>query len=324
MLTKEDITTAYRLFLGRDPENQDVVNNLQQTIKSYQQMRDHFLQSHEFLQMASEFLGEQQHMRLRHPLLPYIPVEVNVSDEVLTVMFTRIHKEWDILSHNQPYWAILTQNQYYLTHFNDHRAEFYASGAYAAEIFLAALRRNQINPKQLQSCLDYGCGVGRVTKFLAKQFPSVIGVDISQNFLDKAKETIDNEKITNVSFMLCDRPQYLETLRSVDAIFSIITLQHNAPPVIAWTIKKLLAALNPGGVAYFQVSTYRSGYLFEAERYLNSNPPDTLEMHSFPQHEVFKIVSDLNCACLEVREDGMTSEEHFTLSNTFLVQKKPI
>jgi len=321
VLTKEDITTAYRLFLGRDPENQDVVNNLLQTVQSYQQMRDHFLQSHEFLQSASEFLGEQQHMRLRHPLLPHIPVEVDVSEEVLAAMFARIHKEWDLLAHNQPYWAVLTQNQYYLAHFNDHRAEFYASGAYAAEIFLAALRRNQINPKQLQSCLDYGCGVGRVTKFLAKQFPSVIGIDISQKFLDIARETMDSEKITNVSLLQCDRLQFLETLDPVDAIFSIITLQHNSPPVIAWTIKKLLSALKPGGVAYFQIPTYRNGYLFEAERYLNSTPPDTLEMHFFPQHEVFKLIEDANCSCLEVREDGMVAEEHFTLSNTFLVQK---
>jgi hypothetical protein len=45
-------------------------------------------------------------------------------------------------------------------------------------------------------------------------------------------------------------------------------------------------------------------------------------MHFLPQHDVFKIVADTNCICLEVREDGMVGDEDKMLSNTFLIQKK--
>lgn len=111
-------------------------------------------------------------------------------------------------------------------------------------------------------------------------------------------------------------------LPQVDAIFTVITLQHNPPPVMAWMLRTLLSRLRPGGVAYLQIPTYRNGYMFEAERYLHSTPPTTLEMHFLPQHEVFRVVDQANCRCLEVREDGMVGDENLMLSNSFVFQKK--
>jgi hypothetical protein len=61
--------------------------------------------------------------------------------------------------------------------------------------------------------------------------------------------------------------------------------------------------------------------LFEVERYLNSPPTKSLEMHFFPQHEIFKIVDEAGCRCLEIREDSMVGEESKMLSNTFVFQK---
>jgi hypothetical protein len=108
----------------------------------------------------------------------------------------------------------------------------------------------------------------------------------------------------------------------VDVIYSIITLQHNPPPVMTWMLSSLLSRLRIGGVAYVQIPTYKNGYLFEAERYLSSEPPDTLEMHYLPQPDIFRLIADANCVCLEVREDGMVADEDKSLSNTFLVQKR--
>ena len=113
----------------------------------------------------------------------------------------------------------------------------------------------------------------------------------------------------------------MHQLPNVDAILSVITLQHNPPPVMAWILKNLLNILNPGGVAFIQIPTYRNGYLFEAERYLQTAQPNTLEMHFLPQHEVFRIISESNSICLEIREDSMVGDETQMLSNTFLIQK---
>ena len=125
----------------------------------------------------------------------------------------------------------------------------------------------------------------------------------------------------NVSYQQLATLDQLSQLPQVDAIFSLITLQHNPPPIMAWMLRTLLSSLRPGGVAYFQLPTYRTGYLFEVERYLHSAPPNTLEMHYLPQHEVFRLVAETGCLCLEVREDGMVGAEDQMLSNTFLVQK---
>ena len=92
---------------------------------------------------------------------------------------------------------------------------------------------------------------------------------------------------------------------------------------MVWILKNLFACLNPGGVAYIQVPTYRNGYLFETERYLQTAQPNTLEMHFLPQHEVFRIIADSDCTCLEIREDGMVGDESQMLSNTFLIQRNP-
>jgi hypothetical protein len=91
---------------------------------------------------------------------------------------------------------------------------------------------------------------------------------------------------------------------------------------MAWMLSKLLGQLRSGGVAYIQIPTYRNGYMFEVDRYLNSTPPNTLEMHFLPQQEVFNIVAQSNCRCLEIREDGMVGDEDKMLSNSFLIQKK--
>lgn len=323
MLNSDQITLAYRLLLGREPENADTVNNLCQSVHTIEQLREVFLQCAEFRQRMGVLLDKPQNITHRHPFnMPSIPVETDVSEQQLAQMFERIHQEWEYLGESDPFWSVVTQPHYHIDQFEAHRQQFYSSGKYIADIFLAGLRRNHINYNHLKSCLEIGCGVGRVTGFLAEVFPKVIAADISQHHLSYAQQHIAAKDLNNVEFQHLQTITMLESLSSVDAILSVITLQHNPPPVIAWMLRKLLALLNPNGVAFLQIPTYRSGYLFEVERYLHSAQPNTLEMHFLPQFEIFKIVAECNCICLEIREDGMTGDENKMLSNTFIIQKK--
>jgi SAM-dependent methyltransferase len=322
LLTHNDVVLAYRLLLGRAPENDEVVNNLCQTVHSVAKLREVFMGSAEFRQRMGETLGTPQFVRQRHPFnMPSIPVEVMVSDEALAQMFERIHQAWEYLGETDPYWSVVTQPQYHLDEFASHKEQFYRSGKYSSDLFLAALRRNNINPNLLELCLEVGCGVGRVTNYLAKSFARVMGVDISAHHLALAGEHLKQEGVQNVELMQLETLRVLESLPVVDAIFSVITLQHNPPPVIAWMLRALLGRLKPHGVAYLQIPTYRNGYLFEATRYLSSPASKALEMHFLPQHEIFKTVAEAGCRCLEIREDGMVGEEDKMLSNTFVIQK---
>ena len=322
MLTNEEIILAYRLMLGRDPESPDVVNNLRLTVHTVSALREEFQKSAEFRQRMGAILEKPQHVRHRHSFtMPKIPVEVKVDPEQLGEMFDRIHMEWEHLGETDPYWSVMTQPQFHIDQFVQHREAFYASGKYAHDIFLAALRRNDVNPHHLQSCLEVGCGVGRVTPFLAGSFERVLAADISAHHLALARTYLAEAGINNVDLQHWDRVHCLETLPPLDAIFSVLTLQHNPPPVMAWMVHQLLAALKPGGVAFLQIPTYRNGYLFEVERYLHTPPTKALEMHFLPQREVFRLIGEAGCVCLEMREDGMVGDEEKMLSNSFVIQK---
>ena len=44
-------------------------------------------------------------------------------------------------------------------------------------------------------------------------------------------------------------------------------------------------------------------------------------MHFLPQQQIYSVIEESGCICLEVREDGMVGDESVMLSNTFLIQK---
>jgi 2-polyprenyl-3-methyl-5-hydroxy-6-metoxy-1,4-benzoquinol methylase len=281
------------------------------------------MSSPEFMRRMGSALERPQANHHRHPFnLPKIPVETQVSAEVLDQMFERIHRQWDHLGATEPYWSVVTQPQNYLAEFDQNREQFYASGNGSCQTFLATLRRCDINPAQLETCLEVGCGVGRVTGYLAGAFGKVIATDISAKHLDLAKTHLAEKGVQNVELQHWHNVDQMRQLPQVDAIISVITLQHNPPPIMAWMLTMLLSHLRSGGVAYVQIPTYRNGYLFEVDRYLASTPPDTLEMHYLPQPDLFRLIADANCVCLEMREDGMLSDEDQMLSNTFLIQKQ--
>lgn len=322
MLTAEDVTLAYQLFLDRIPENQGVVTNLCHTLSTTRELREAFLKSSEFRTLMEDELNLKSDSRQRHPFTtPLIPVETEVADDILDMMFARVQREWVGLGEKEPYWSVLTQPEYSLQEFEKNRDKFFKSGDGLAYLFLSALRRNGINPNLIDTLLEVGCGVGRVTAHLAKNVNKVIAVDISKPHLELAGEYFKTAGISNVQLQQWKDMRTLYQLPRVDAIYSVITLQHNPPPVSAWILKMLLNALRTGGVAYFQIATYRSGYLFEAERYLNLPPQESFEMHFLPQKEIFKVISRADCSVLEVREDPFVGNEEVMLSNTFLVQK---
>lgn len=323
MVTPEEVSHAYKLFLGRDPENADVVAGYCQSTQTLEQLSRIFMSSPEFMRRMGNALEKPQANRHRHPFnLPRIPVDTQVSSEVLDRMFERIHKQWEHLGATEPYWSVVTQPQNYMADFDQHSQHFFASGNSTCQTFLATLRRCGINPAQLDTCLEVGCGVGRVTSFLAGAFSKVIATDISGKHLELAKTHLADQGAQNVDLVHLHNVDQIRQLPQVDAIISVITLQHNPPPIMSWMLSTLLTHLRSGGVAYVQIPTYKNGYLFEVDRYLASTPPDTLEMHYLPQPDLFRLIAEANCICLEMREDGMVSDEDQMLSNTFLVQKR--
>jgi 2-polyprenyl-3-methyl-5-hydroxy-6-metoxy-1,4-benzoquinol methylase len=323
MVRPEEVIYAYKLFLGREPENAEVVAGYCQSCKTLEQLSRSFMSSPEFIRRMGTSLEKPDINRHRHPFnFPRIPVDTIAAPEVLDQMFERISNHWEHLGATEPYWSIVTQPQNLLSEFDQHSQQFYVSGNWTYKAFLATLRRCGINPAHLDTCLEVGCGVGRVTSYLAGAFSKVIAADISGNHLELAKIHLAEKGVHNVELQHWNNLDQISQQPTVDAVFSVITLQHNPPPLMAWLLRIMLSHLRSGGVAYVQIPTYKNGYLFEVDRYFAVTPPNTLEMHYLPQPDLFRLIADANCVCLEVREDGMVSDEDQILSNTILVQKR--
>ena len=141
---------------------------------------------------------------------------------------------------------MLTHENYRSKNLEGNKATFYESGKTAVVNFRAALDRAGLGLAPFSSCVEYGCGLGRLTIWLAYQFASVIGCDISQPHLDAARLALDERGIENVSLRLTDTIKAVRQLPPFDVFFSLIVLQHNPPPVAAFILDEILGKLAPG------------------------------------------------------------------------------
>jgi hypothetical protein len=91
----------------------------------------------------------------------------------------------------------------------------------------------------------------------------------------------------------------------VDSVYSVIVLQNSMLAVIAYVIRPLIRALNPGGVPRFWVQTYRLGYFYSLNACLASiGTSDEMEMYILPQSMVFDALIRAGGRPVEVMDDG--------------------
>lgn len=104
------------------------------------------------------------------------------------------------------------------------------------------------------TAVDIGCGMGRMSFAMSDDFGKVIGIDVSEVMIQKAKTIKEKMKIGNCEFIvgngvdLSDIPN-----SSIDFCFSYLTLQHcpSSRQVLHY-IKEFSRVLKPDGVALFQ------------------------------------------------------------------------
>jgi ubiquinone/menaquinone biosynthesis C-methylase UbiE len=98
--------------------------------------------------------------------------------------------------------------------------EFYALGESDWQDFLGHWRQYGINT---HSCLEIGCGAGRITRQLARSFDYVYAVDVSEQMISRARRAVES---TNVEFSVIDGLHLPQSDCSVNVIFSTHVLQH--------------------------------------------------------------------------------------------------
>jgi SAM-dependent methyltransferase len=230
-------------------------------------------------------------------------IETAADPAALRAMIVKTVAAWEVVGEAAPYHSVLTCDEYRPERFVENETAFFESGKQDLALILALLHRIDRPAAGFRRCLEFGCGVGRVTAQLAATFSEVLAVDISRPHLRLAREYLTRLGHANVGFLQAT-PQDLHPGTGFDLWFSRLVLQHNPPPVTLEILNRMFAGLAPGGVAIFHVPTYRDGYYFTISDYLaDSLPPEHMHMHVTPQKAILELAWHHGCALLDVREE---------------------
>ena len=108
----------------------------------------------------------------------------------------------------------------------------------------------QVGPDD--TVVDIGCGLGRITRALARRARHVIAVDVSERMLDLARDA--NGDLENVTWVHNDGTS-LAGIDAADAVLSHVVFQHVPDPEVTYGyVREIGRVLRPGGWAAFQVS----------------------------------------------------------------------
>ena len=231
------------------------------------------------------------------------------------------HKHnWEDLAELDPLWAILSFSEYRFGKWDTVR--FFKTGdEEISKVMQACLQLGY--PKETEYVLDFGCGVGRCTRALAKYFKQCYGVDISENMIAKANEL--NSSISNCTFTV----NYEADLRIFsddyfDMIYTTAVLQHiPSTHLIRNYILEFLRILKAGGILVFQLPhsiplLYKVGvgsrtynllrtlgfnkqFIYQTLGKLGLRP---YRMNFIPENEVVPFLIGIGGKVLEVKNDS--------------------
>jgi SAM-dependent methyltransferase len=106
----------------------------------------------------------------------------------------------------------------------------------------------------VDSCLEIGCGAGRVTLHLAEVFREVHGLDVSPGMIDYARSRVSRP---NVRFHLTDGIRVPLEDRSVTAVLSTFVFQHfDSLDPAAGYFREIARVLRPGGTVLIQLPVH--------------------------------------------------------------------
>jgi SAM-dependent methyltransferase len=152
--------------------------------------------------------------------------------------------EWQAWGHYDPLYGVSSipgRNRRGKNPWTDE--EFYARGA---EDWTLLSRHWEQYGIVKESCLEIGCGAGRMTRVLSKTFGRVYGCDVSPGMISAAEPALKDSP--NVRFDLTDGRKIPLDDGSVTAAFSTIVFQHLSDPLaVIDNFAEIYRCLSPGG-----------------------------------------------------------------------------
>jgi SAM-dependent methyltransferase len=241
----------------------------------------------------------------------------------------RHQREWEELAEMDPCWAVLSAPAGKFGRWNEE--EFFRTGETTIEQLMATAEALGY-PRERGRALDFGCGLGRLTRALAARFERCCGVDISRPMIARAREV--HAAVPNLEFAHNPEPNLkLFPDDQFDLIYTTIVLQHQPDEeTIHSYIAEFCRILRPGGLLAFQLPSYipprlllqprprlyrilrrigvSQGLLY---RHLGLSPG---RMRAIPEPEVVAYLESLGARILKVQPDdhagpGIESRSYF-------------
>lgn len=170
--------------------------------------------------------------------------------ESIEIMELRdLRDTWNELGRRDAMWAVLS-GPFEASRKWEPEA-FFATGVEEVAMVLARSASLGASPMRGRA-LDFGCGIGRLSQALAREFSAVDGVDIAAAMLEQAKEY--NRAGDRCHFHLNeDDSLALFADATFDFVYSSITLQHMEPRYSRRFLAEFFRVTRPGGVVVFQI-----------------------------------------------------------------------
>jgi ubiquinone/menaquinone biosynthesis C-methylase UbiE len=240
----------------------------------------------------------------------------------------RHHEDWEQLAELDPMWAILSTPEHRFGNWD--QDEFLATGERElADLLTRIDALGGLNGRT--AALDFGCGVGRVSRAFAGHFERVVGVDISETMLAQGRDI--NADVDNLEFVH-NTASDLRVLgdRRFDLVYSSIVLQHQPSREIArGYVEDMVRLLAPGGWLVFQIPLdidrrYRlhlTRRAYKAMRALGFSPNTLyqrfklhpISMLSVPESELRRWLSDVDVVAVDhVRTGAAVSGTVFAVA----------
>jgi SAM-dependent methyltransferase len=165
---------------------------------------------------------------------------------------------WDAAARDNAVWYVDTSLDYR----DPDMQRFFETGEKVVE---TALDQSPVPPPGTGLAVEIGSGVGRICLALASRFDRVVGIDVSPEMVERARQLVDHSAVT----FIVGSGTGLEPLEdsTADLIVSFTVFQHIPSVAI---IERYLAeagrVLKPGGVLAFQWNNQPGARLWRLQR----------------------------------------------------------
>jgi SAM-dependent methyltransferase len=241
-------------------------------------------------------------------------------------------KAWEKFGRDEPYFGVLADERFTAGKIEENLDEFFASGRSSISHILKRYEAH-FGERRRDRALDHGCGVGRLTLPLTREYSEVVALDVSGSMLSEARSNAGGCGVMNAKFALAD-DQLSNAPGEFDFVNSYMVLQHIRVRRGISILSKLIEKVRPGGGFHIHLSirtdALRSRALWWASHHIpgvkiwqnvfagRAWDAPAMQMNNYPLNRVVVLLASHG-----ITEFVVSTELHASFLTCSLIGKKP-